>query len=131
MGKHILFGTVVLSVHYGMVWYSLQFVSVQCTTVEFGELDYSTIMGGAVQYSTGGWYGVRERWCDAPLGQWQVTWKRPLNFFDKSAQALHKCCISMTAFWNTCKNWETMLKVGQMLKTNSTSVTSPKRTYMA
>ena len=82
----------------------------------------------SVQYSTGGWYEGR---CDAPLGQWQVTWKRPLNFFDKSAQALHKCCISMTAFWNTRKHWETMLKVGQMLKTNPTSLTSPKRTYMA
>ena len=29
-----------------------------------------------------GWYGGGKGWCEAPLGQWQVTGKRPLNFFD-------------------------------------------------
>ena len=36
--------------------------------------------------------------CGASLGQWRVTWKRPLKFFNESALAAHKCCISMTAF---------------------------------
>ena len=36
--------------------------------------------------------------CEASLGQWRVTWKRPLKFFNESALAAHKCCISMTAF---------------------------------
>ena len=42
--------------------------------------------------------------CGASLGQWRVTWKRPLKFFNESALAAHKCCISMTAFWIQTEN---------------------------